>query len=144
KKDGPTIALSGVDTSLDVSMAKGTGKATLTPMKPHVVLSQSGLVMREGDFEIGPLEVEVEPTKMHALLQRLLAGVLALQSIEVHAAFSEGTPKTLVGPQHAQIVGLHFDGAKLGELLGKPVLATDVDVEVQVDGPTNALAVALK
>jgi len=144
KKDGPTIAVSGLKTQLDVSMVKGVGKAQLAPFSTHVKLSQSGLLLRETDFAVGGLEVDVEPGKIHALLERLLAGMLALEKIDLRASFSDGTPKTLVGPQHAQILGLHLDAEKLGVLLGKPILASDVDVEIQVDGPTNELALVTK
>jgi hypothetical protein len=144
KPEGPTLSVSALKTGLDVSLSRGTGIARIARTRTHLRLSTGHEVVKESDFELGGIEVGIEPGKLRGMLQQLLAGVVVLQSIELRTAFTDTTPKALTGSQHAEIVGLHLDAAKLGALLGKPTLASDVDVEALLSGPSDKLVLSTK
>lgn len=135
--DALKLAISDLATGLSVHVAGGGGKVTLHPVSGHVALTLPGKERREFDLGLGATSFDVHEGSLDASIGSLLTGIVALGSVEVRGGVADGK---LSGAQKADVVGLHVDAAKVNELLGKELLASDVDVEAHVAGPPDAIA----
>ncbi|MBW2529571.1 MAG: translocation/assembly module TamB domain-containing protein [Deltaproteobacteria bacterium] len=137
KQDGLRLAVTDFRTGIEIDLADGAGNVALLPTHAHAKLEQKGAPLRETDLDLGGIRVEIAPDKLGAAIDKLVVGAVALQSLEVRGGLAEGR---MVGDQKVQLVGLRVDAAKVNELAAKELLASDVDVEVALSGPSDELA----
>ena len=145
---GLKLGVTGVETGLTVKLDEGTGKVTLHPLKGHVAVT---LPQKEGDpappaprgFDIGlaALSADIGENSTSVSLDQLLAGAVALASVEVKGRVADGK---IEGQQDADVLGLKLSGARVNELLGKEVLLGDIDIDTHVHGPPGEIAVQSK
>lgn len=135
------LAVTHLATGVSAHLLDGKGKVTLHPVSGHVALTLPGRESREFDLGLGETSFDMGEGSLDASIGSLLTGVVALGSVEVRGNLADGK---LSGSQKADVLGLHVDAAKVNELLGKELLATDVDVEAHVDGPPDAIGLDTK
>lgn len=140
-KDGLGLGVTGVETGLTVDLDGGTGKATLHPLKGHVVVRLPGRAERGFDIALGGFSADVGEGGVGLSLDELLAGAVALASVDVKGRVEDGK---MDGSQQADVIGLKVSGPRVNELLGEDVLLGDVDIETHVLGPPDKIAVATK
>src|SRR5690606_24996506 len=83
------------------------------------------------------LNVSLVKGRVSGHLDALEVGPLEVGSLDVDVVFSPEW--TLVGEQRVTLKKGHIDASKLNELMGNHRLATDLDVEVSVEGTPDAL-----
>jgi hypothetical protein len=137
--DGLTIAVSGFQSGVDVALVRGAGTLGLARTTAHASLVMGGAAPRETDLDLERIDLTVAEGELDATVGRLLAGALVLGSIEVRGKGADGA---LAGDQKAQALGLHLDADRFNALLGKQLIATDIDVETRLSGPPARLVLA--
>jgi hypothetical protein len=138
-KDGLSIELANFETGLDVDLTDGAGELKLRATKGTATITQRGAPKRSLPLELDGISIRIGEEGVDATLDKLAAGALALQSIEVHGRVEEGA---LQGEQRVQLVGLRIDAKKLEELAGKPVLKGDVSLETRIAGPPEKVVLS--
>jgi hypothetical protein len=137
--EGLTIAVSGFQSGVDVALVRGAGTLGLARTTAHASLAMRGAAPREMDLDLERVDLTVAEGELDATVGRLLAGALVLGSIEVRGKREDGV---LAGDQRAQALGLHLDADRFNALLGKQLIATDIDVETRLSGPPARLVLA--
>lgn len=135
------LGLTGLETGLSVHVAKGAGKATLHPLKGHVGVTLPDGGERGFDIGLEGFSADIGEGGVGVSLDKLLAGAVALASVEVKGKLSDGQ---IDGSQQADVVGLKVRGTTVNELLGRDVLLGDIDVETHVLGPPEKIAITTK
>lgn len=138
---GLKLGVTGLQTGLSVKLDKGVGKATLHPLKGHVAVTLPERAERGFDIELGGFSADVGEGGVGVSLDKLLAGAVALASVEVKGRLQDGK---IDGSQQADVLGLKVSGARVNEFLGTDVLLGDIDIETHVLGPPDKIAVATK
>jgi TamB, inner membrane protein subunit of TAM complex len=138
--DGVKLALDHLATTLDVKLDKGTGKVTLGALNAHARLARPEKKPFATDISLGGIEIDIAPGKLGATLDKLATGLALLDSLELQGGYAESA---LSGDQKAVLAGLHLDGDKINRLLGKDLVATNVDVAAKLHGEPDALALGL-
>lgn len=139
-KGGLQVGLADVTTGVRIDVQGGKGTAKLEPMTAGVHLLVPGKIDHSFPFTWDGIELAVTEEDIGINLEDLALGALSLASIEVRGGLSKGS---LEGEQAVDVVGLTVDAAKLNELIGREVLATNVEVEAHVSGTTENPEVAL-
>ncbi|MFO0591636.1 MAG: translocation/assembly module TamB domain-containing protein [Polyangiaceae bacterium] len=132
------LGVNGVETGITVKLEKGAGKATLHPLKGRVALTLPERQERGFDIGLAGFSADIGENGVGVSLEKFLAGAVALASVEVKGRMSNGA---IDGKQDADVLGLKVSGARVNELLGKPVLAGDIDVETHIHGPPDKIEI---
>ncbi|TNF26725.1 MAG: hypothetical protein EP329_20790 [Deltaproteobacteria bacterium] len=103
----------------------------------HVELP--GQPARDVPVRLGALDVKTEADKAHLDFAGLVAGPLSGERLTVDAQL--GPDLMPAGTQRVALTGVIVDAAKLAELLGRPVLKSDVRADIGAEGPLDALVV---
>lgn len=137
--EGLTIVVSGFQSGVDVALVRGAGTLGLARTTAHASLAMGGAAPREMDLDLERVDLRVAEGELDATVGRLLAGALVLGSIEVRGKREDGV---LAGDQSAQALGLRLDADRFNALLGKQLIATNIDVETRLSGPPARLVLA--
>ncbi len=140
KSNGLALGVKNLSTGLGVDLVGGKGKATLAPLHADIALTPPGGTEKRFPVDLGGIEIDLGDGDVDVSLDELTTGALALASIDVKGKLGDGG---LAGPPGADVVGLRVDAARINELLGKEVLATNIDIEAHVSGQADALLVGL-
>ncbi|MCE7890212.1 MAG: translocation/assembly module TamB domain-containing protein [Myxococcales bacterium] len=135
--NGPKLALSELETKLEVALIEGKGKVLLGPVSAKLSLERPNVPAFATPLALSALELDVRPGGLGAALKKLEAGLALLESLELDGAKDE---RGLSGPQRGLVAGLALDAKRLNALLGKELLASDVKVGVALAGLPAALA----
>ncbi|MBW2455634.1 MAG: AsmA family protein, partial [Deltaproteobacteria bacterium] len=136
KKDGLTVEVSGFETGLSVALEGGAGSLSIAPTKAHVEIAQRGTPVREADLDLKGITVQIEPGQLAATLDKLMVGAVVLRSLEVRGGIDDGG---LAGEQKVQLLGFHVDAKRANGLLGRQLLASDIDIETEISGPPERI-----
>ncbi len=139
KRDGVDLAIDDIQTGVEVNVDQGSGSLALARTKGSARIRQRGHPDRAIDLDLAGISFEIAEGKLAGTLKKLAVGALALQALEIRGSASE---KGLIGDQKVQLVGLHVGADKVNHLLGRKVLASDIDIETRLTGPQERLAVA--
>lgn len=134
---GSKLSVSELETKLEVGLVEGKGKLALGPVSAKLALERPGVAPFATPLGLGAIALEVKPGGMAATLRKLEAGLALLESVELGGDKGE---HGLEGPQRALVAGLRLDAKKLNALLGKDLLASDVELGVRLGGEPAALA----
>lgn len=140
-RGGLKLGLTKVATGLSIHLDKGAGKATLQPLAGRVGVTLPDQAERGFDIALGGFSADIGEGGVGVSLDKLLAGAVALASVEVKGRVADGK---VDGSQQADVLGLKVSGARVNELLGRDVLVCDIDVETHVLGPPDKIAIATK
>ena len=132
-----SLAVLGLRTGVTAHLEGGLGTLTLHPTSATVVINQNGQPEKKLDVGLGASTFDIGKGAYGASVESLLAGALSATSIQIHAA-TDGDK--VAGAQQADVIGLHLDAARANALLGKELLASNVDVDVHVSGPPDKIA----
>lgn len=138
---GMKLGVTGVETGLSLNVAGGGGRATLHPLKGHVAVTLPEQPERGFDIGLEGFSADIGEGGVGVSLDKLLAGAVALASMEVKGRVEDGK---MEGPQRADVLGLKVSGARVNELAGREVLLGDIDIETHVSGPPDKIAVATR
>lgn len=138
---GPKLALANFSTKLHVGLVEGKGKLALGPISAELTLERPEVSPYHAPIALGALEVELKPEGIGANLKKLEAGLALLENLEIEGGKND---EGLHGPQRALLAGLHLEADKLNALLGKELLASNVDVGLKLDGEPKDLALDVK
>lgn len=127
------------ETGITVKLDKGAGKATLHPLKGHVAVTLPENAERGFDIALDGFSADIGDGGVGLSLDKLLAGAVALASVEVKGRVADGK---MDGSQQCDVLGLKVSGSRVNELLGRDVLLGDIDIETHVLGPPDKIAVA--
>ncbi|RLB63819.1 MAG: hypothetical protein DRI90_06000 [Deltaproteobacteria bacterium] len=139
KKDGLSVAVSGFETGLSVALEDGAGSLSIAPTKAHVEIAQKGTPLRQADLDLQGVTVQIEPGQLAATLDKLMVGAVMLRSFEVRGGIDDGG---LAGEQKVQLLGLHVDAKRANGLLGRELLASDIDIETKIGGPPELINIS--
>ena len=135
------LAIQHVSTGITAHLEGGKGSLTLHPVTGTVVIARAGSPEKKLEVGLGESTFEVGPGTVGVSLAKILAGALAIGSIEVRGSVADGK---LDGSQRADVVGVHVDAGRVNELLGKDLLGSDVDIDAHVSGPPDKIALDAK
>ncbi|MEZ4300043.1 MAG: hypothetical protein R3B70_34160, partial [Polyangiaceae bacterium] len=133
---GLRLGIANLTTGLSVKLDKGAGTATLHPLKGRVAVTLPGKEERGFDIGLAGFTADIGDDGVGVSLDKLLAGVVALASVEVKGRLKDGK---IDGAQEASILGLTVRASSVNDLLGKDVLAGDIDLEAHVNGPPDKI-----
>ena len=134
---GPKLELSDFQTSLDVALIEGHGKLSLGALRASLGVERPDAPRYSTPVNLGGIEVELREGGLGATLTKLEAGLALLDTLELEGGTNADG---LSGPQRALVAGLHLDAKQLNTLLGKPLILTDVQLRVKVDGQPENLS----
>jgi hypothetical protein len=138
---GLKLGVTGLQTGLSVKVDKGAGKATLHPLRGRVAVTLPEGAERGFDLALEGFSADIGEGGVGVSLDSLLAGAVALASVEVKGKVADGK---IDGSQRADVLGLKVRGASVNELLGRDILLGDIDIETHVLGPPDKIALATK
>ncbi|MBK8258973.1 MAG: hypothetical protein IPK82_40725 [Polyangiaceae bacterium] len=138
---GLKVGLSSLTTGLTVKLDKGVGKATLHPLSGHVALTLPDKPEKGFDIGLAGFSADISDDGVGVSLDKLLAGAVALASVEVKGKLADGK---MAGDQKADVLGLKVRAASVNEILGKDILAGDVDIDTHVSGPPDKITLDSK
>ncbi|MEM9692126.1 MAG: hypothetical protein AAGA56_06260, partial [Myxococcota bacterium] len=133
-----SVSLSQCQTGLHVALDKGAGTVSLARTRGEVEVRTAMAEPRRLPWRLGGVNLEVAPGQLGVKLEQLMAGVLALDALEVDGRLKEGV---LDGDQRAELLGLKLEAKKLNELAGRDILKQDLALELALAGPQNKVAV---
>lgn len=137
------LGVTGFETGLTIKLDGGKGRATLHPLKGHVAVTlpradvaPSASAERGFDIALDGFSADIADEGIGLSLDKLLAGAVALASVEVKGRMADGK---MDGKQAADVLGLKVSGARVNELIGREVLLCDIDVETHIHGPPDKI-----
>lgn len=129
---GLTVGVKNLTTGLRASIEAGKGTVSLLPLSTEVALQVKPRgIDRTLPIKLGGLSITLGEGDVSADLEKLALGLLTLSAIEVRAPLAEGK---LQGVPSAEVLGFRVVGKEVNALLGKELLATDVDVDAHLGG----------
>lgn len=126
-------------TGIVLELERGDGTMHLDPLRADVTLRLPDRPETAFPVTLGGSDVAVKDGDVVLGVDGLAAGVLGLASADVTVRRDPGG--LFEGEQAADVIGLRVDRARLHALLGREILASDVEAEIHVKGPTHALDV---
>lgn len=136
KPDGLRLSVSKLSTGLAVAVTEGKGDITLSPTSADIELTRSGQAVQSLSISLAEVGVKIGDEGVDGALDKLLAGALVLDQLRIHGHAVDGA---LVGDQRLELTGLHVRADELNALLGKQVLASDVELGLAISGPPGRL-----
>lgn len=136
------VGLRELRTALDLQLDRGAGTLHVDPIHAEVALRLPGREERRFPFDLRAIDVELAEGDLGAGLDGLAASAIALASVDVRVR--RDAAGALTGEQQADVIGWRIDRARLHELLGREILASDVEAEIHIKGPQDALVASAK
>lgn len=129
-------------TGLAVELERGHGTLHLDPLQADVTLRLPDRPETTFPLELGGSDLAVRDGQLVVGVDGLAAGVLGLASADV--TLRRDSAGMFEGEQAADVIGLRIDRSRLHALLGREILASDVEAEIHVKGPSDALDLDVK
>ena len=131
-----TLRVSALRTGIRATVEGDTGELVITPVSGNLLLVRKGLDDVAFPLSLGETRLALDHGTLDAAIGALAFGAVALSSIEIKGGVADGK---LAGRQDAHLVGLKLAAAEVNSLVGRPLLATDVDARIGIAGPPEAL-----
>ncbi len=131
------LGLRELRTTLALELDRGAGTLHMDPLHAEVALRLPGREEQRFPFDLRAVDVQLAEGDLGAGIDGLAASAIALASVE--AKVRRDSAGALTGEQQADVVGWRIDRAKLHQLLGREILANDVEAEIHLRGPQEGL-----
>jgi hypothetical protein len=139
RPDGLEIGVRDLHWGLEAHLERGAGPITLRPLDAQLVLAlPSASAPQKSQLAFGETKITLGEGELALASSQIAAAAVALESVSLSGKYVDGA---LTGEQQASLVGLHVDRARLHELLGKQVLAGDIDIGLKLAGRPDKLGV---
>lgn len=137
-----TLTVTEIATKAGVDLTSGRGAITLGPTGAAIVLAREDVKPFTTRLSLPRVSADVTPERLAVGLETLELAALSIVSAKVEATRRpNGSIDHLVS---ANVTKLSVRAADVEALAGKPVLASDLAVELDASGPTNAFEPKLK
>ena len=139
--DGRIIELKNLEANASVhaNLGSKTLAATLTRVRGVVALRISDAQRRSVNVALDSLEASSTQGLLTAVAQGVVVGPLGVRSATIRSTRKDNE---ITGQQSITVQGVQINSNELNKLMGKPMLTSDIGVELHVDGPTHDLKVS--
>ena len=139
RADGTRIQVPDLKTSVEASVSDGAIEASVAPISTLATVSRPGKADLEQTISIGAITANRNPNSTRFQIGTTVLGPVSIDEVIATLALKNGEP---VGEQVVGLRKLHIDHAGVSEVLGKVVLLSDVDANVEIQGPVEKLIVS--
>ncbi len=124
----------------EVHTRAGKGAFTLLPLTATATLTRGTshtlpISLGKSSFDLGPSEAGL----LGANVGALVTGIVSLDAVRFANGVGDGGPADpLTHERHGDLLGLHVDAGRVNAIVGREILASDVDITAQLSGPPEA------